>query len=185
MNKNLTIALAIIGCSLIYGIYLIFIQAQPAYTAYQEIEAQKVTIESLKQQINDIKAKQAAHVKKEENETKPIYKNDVPSDGEMSAFGVMFEDVIQAAKYNKLKLYSISYNMAPAEDIVYKNVASDYNVCEMAMQLIGSYEDLKSYLQDIYNYPYLINISKLEIKPYERDKSVLIADAKIVLYSKK
>ena len=38
MNKNLAVALAIIGCSLIYGIYLIFIQAQPAYTAYQEIE---------------------------------------------------------------------------------------------------------------------------------------------------
>lgn len=185
MNKNLVIAITLVGCVLVYGLYMIFPQAQSAYTAYQEIETQKINIESLKQQISDLKAKQVAHVKKEQIETKPIYRNDAPGDGDMSAFGVMFEDIIQAAKYNKLKLYSISYNMAPADDTVYKNIASDYNVCEMSMQLIGSYEDFVSYFQDIYNYPYLINLGKIEIKPYERNKSILVADVKIILYSKK
>ena len=103
----------------------------------------------------------------------------------MSSFGVMFEDVIQAAKYNKLKLYSIAYNMAPADDLVYQNVQSEYNVCEISMQLYGTYPQFKSYFQDIYNYPYLINISKLEITPYERDRNILGGNIKIVLYSKK
>ena len=103
----------------------------------------------------------------------------------MSSFGVMFEDVIQSAKYNGLKLRSISYNTAPGEDVVQKNISSDYNVCAISMQLIGNYMQFRSYFQDIYNYPYLINLDKISIKPYENNKRILIADITVTLYSVK
>lgn len=185
MNKNLTIGLAIIICAAIYGLYLIIPALTSAYNSYNELKTSKDQIAQMKQQVSDLEKAKADHVQKESVATKPVYKNDAPSADEMSSFGVMFEDVIQAAKYNKLKLYSIAYNLAPADDLVYKNIQSEYNVCEISMQLYGSYTQFKSYLQDIYNYPYLINIAKLEITPYERDRSILAANVKIVLYSKK
>ena len=103
----------------------------------------------------------------------------------MSSFGVMFEDVIQSAKYNGLKLRSIEYNMNPAYDVVQKNIGSEYNVCAVQMQLIGSYMQFRSYFQDIYNYPYLINLDKISIVPYADNKRILIADVTVILYSAK
>ena len=43
----------------------------------------------------------------------------------------------------------------------------------------------RSYFQDIYNYPYLINLDKISIFPYNNDKRVLIADVTVILYSTK
>lgn len=43
----------------------------------------------------------------------------------------------------------------------------------------------RSYFQDIYNYPYLINLDKISIKPYENNKRILIADVTVTLYSAK
>ena len=185
MNKNLTIGLAIIICAAIYGLYLLIPSITGTYNSYKDLNSSKEQIAQIIQQIADFESAKAGHVQKESAITKPIYKNDTPSSDAMSSFGVMFEDVIQAAKYNKLKLYSIAYNMAPAEDLVYQNVQSEYNVCEISMHLYGTYPQFKSYFQDIYNYPYLINISKLEIIPYERDRNILGGNIKIVLYSKK
>ena len=185
MNKNLTIGLAIIICAAVYGLYMVIPAITNTYNSFKDLNSSKEQITQLKQEIADLEKAKAEHIKKESVSTKSIYKNDVPTSDIMSSFGVMFEDVIQAAKYNKLKLYSIAYNTAPADDIVYQNIQSEYNVCEIDMQLYGSYSQIKSYLQDLFNYPYLINVSKLEVTPYERERSILEAKMKVVLYSKK
>ena len=43
----------------------------------------------------------------------------------------------------------------------------------------------RSYFQDIYNYPYLINLDKISIVPYADNKRILIADVTVILYSAK
>ena len=170
---------------LIGGLYLIYQKAQPAYTAYQDVQTKTISVESARKEIEDLKAKQEAYEREEKVSTKPVYKSDLESNDQMSSFGVMFEDVIQSAKYNGLKLRSISYNLSPADDVVAKNISSDYNVCAIQMQLIGNYMQFRSYFQDIYNYPYLINLDKISINPYEGNKRILIADVTVTLYSAK
>ena len=120
-----------------------------------------------------MKSKKEAYEREEKVSTKPVYKSELETNDQMSSFGVMFEDVIQSAKYNGLKLRSISYNLSPGDDIIVKNISSEYNVCAINMQLIGSYMQLRSYFQDIYNYPYLINLDKISINPYEGNKKFL------------
>ena len=114
-----------------------------------------------------------------------MYKSDLATLDAMASFGIMFEDVIQAAKYNGLKLRSIEYAQNPPDDIITQNVISDYNTCAVKMQLIGSYAQFRSYFEDIANYPYLINLDKISIFPYEADKKILIADVQVNLYSEK
>ena len=75
--------------------------------------------------------------------------------------------------------------MIPAYDVVQKNIGSEYNVCAVQMQLIGNYMQFRSYFQDIYNYPYLINLDKISIVPYADNKRILIADVTVILYSAK
>ena len=185
MNNQQNIYIAALVICLIIGLYLIFQKAQPAYNIYQDVKTKTATVEDTRKQIEELKAKKEAYEREEKVSTKPVYKSDIESTDQMSSFGVMFEDVIQSAKYNGLKLRSISYNLSPADDIVAKNISADYNVCAIKMQLIGSYMQLRSYFQDIYNYPYLINLDKISINPYEGNKKILIADVTVTLYSAK
>ena len=185
MNNQQNIYIAALVICLIIGLYLIFQKAQPAYNIYQDVKTKTATVEDTRKQIEELKAKKEAYEREEKVSTKPVYKSDIESTDQMSSFGVMFEDVIQSAKYNGLKLRSISYNLSPGDDIIVKNIASEYNVCAIKMQLIGSYMQLRSYFQDIYNYPYLINLDKISINPYEGNKRILIADVTVTLYSAK
>lgn len=180
-TKNLFIIVIIMA--FIGGIYLIYQKAEPAYRTYKEVQERTVELESLKKQVDELKVKKEAYEKAEKVKTKPVYKNDLYSNDQMSSFGVMFEDVIQSAKYNGLKLRSIEYNMMPQDDIVVKNLGSEFNVCAIQMQIIGSYMQLRSYFQDIYNYPYMINLDKISITPYDGNKKILIADVAVVIYS--
>ena len=183
-NKQVIYIVALVIC---LGIGLTFIvpKAQTAYATYNDVKAKTLTVEDNKKQIEDLQAKKAAYEQEEKVSTKPVYQNDTATLDQMASFGVMFEDVIQSAKYNGLKLRSISYNISPGDDIVMKNISTDYNVCAIQMQLIGNYMQFRSYFQDIYNYPYLINLDKISIFPYNNDKRVLIADVTVILYSTK
>ncbi len=154
-----------------------------AYTTYTEVQTKTQSVEDARRQIADLKAKKDTYEQEVKVSTKPVYQNDIATIDPMSSYGVMFEDVIQSAKYNGLKLKSISYNTNPTNDVVFKNISSEYNVCSISMQLIGNYMQFRSYFQDIYNYPYLINLDTINIKPYENNKRILISDITITLYS--
>ena len=176
-NQKLIYIVLIVLCAAV-GIYFIVPKADAAIKAYQEVQTKT---DKIKKDIEDLKNKKAAY----EKEEKIVYKSEIATLDMMSSFGVMFEDVIQSAKYNGLKLRSIEYNMNPAYDVVQKNIGSEYNVCAVQMQLIGNYMQFRSYFQDIYNYPYLINLDKISIVPYADNKRILIADVTVILYSAK
>lgn len=157
-------------------------QAYNSYTAYSATEK---TVTDLRKQVEDLKAAALAKEANAKKTSKPVYQNETPTSDPMASFGIMFEDVVSAAKFNGLKLRSISYNTSPQKDVVYANLQALYNVCEVKMELIGNYSQFRSYFEDIYNYPYLMNISEIEINPYEKNPRILIGTISVVLYAKK
>lgn len=169
--------------AIVVGLYFIVPKVQGVYNTYNSVQQKTQEIEQMKKEVEDLRAKKEAYDRQEKTASKPVFKSDLSSADQMASFGVMFEDVIQSAKYNGLKLRSIAYNTNPMADVVKQNVADSFNVCEVKMQLIGNYNQLRSYFEDIYNYPYLINIDKITIFPYAANKSILIADVAVVLYS--
>ena len=184
-NQKTTLCLLLLIMCIALAGYFVYPQATNAINLYQEVKEKTQSVEQIKTQVADLKSKKEMHEKESKVNTKPVFKNELEVTDKMSSFGVMFEDVIQSAKYNGLKLRSISYDNAPAEDAVYKNVLSEYNACGIKMKLVGNYSQFRSYFQDIYNYPYLINLDKISIKPYEKNKKILIADVVVTIYSTK
>ena len=158
---------------------MIFKKAEPTYSTYKDVQEKTTKLEDLKKQVEDLKMKNESYERAEKISTKPVYKSD------LATVDQMFEDVIQSAKYNGLKLRSISYNLNPEGDIVSTNLSAEYNSCAIQMQLIGNYMQFRSYFQDIYNYPYLINLDKVSITPYSANKRILIADVTVIIYSAK
>ncbi|MDD3436315.1 MAG: type 4a pilus biogenesis protein PilO [Candidatus Gastranaerophilales bacterium] len=118
-------------------------------------------------------------------QTKKIYKPEIPGLDAESSFAVVFDDIIEMAKYNGIKIYSIEYVYNPQDDEFVKGAADKYNVCVLGMQIIADYADLESFLKEVYKYPYLVNIDKLELSPYQKNKRILLAKLQIKLYATK
>ena len=185
MNNIKNLIIIIIVMAAVLGVYLIYQKGMPTYSTYQDVQSKTVELSNLKTEVDDLTIKKQAYEKAEKVKIKPVYKSDLATTDQMSSFGVMFEDVIQSAKYNGLKLRSVSYALSPENDIIATNLGLDYNVCAIQMQLIGSYTQLLSYFQDVFNYPYLINLDKIHITPYSGNKKILIADVTVIIYSEK
>lgn len=153
------------------------------------IKDKTVQITDLERQLDDFKKAEAdAAAKKEEAQTqavKNIYKPETTSSEAESSFTVVFDDIIDMAKYNGIKIYSIGYVYNPGEDDFVKNASSQYNVCQVNMQLVSDYSDLESFLRELYKYPYLLNVDKLEITPYPKNKKILLSVLQLKLYASK
>lgn len=154
----------------------------------KSIKEKTVQLADLQRQLDTLKQNAAnADTQKAEapKQQKNIYKPETASTEAESSFSVLFDDVIDMAKYNGIKVYSIEYKYNPAEDEFVKNASSQYNVCQLNMSLVSDYSDLESFLRELYKYPYLINVDKLEIMPYPKDKKIIISGLQLKLYASK
>ena len=52
------------------------------------------------------------------------------------------------------------------------------------MDLVSSYVNLGKLIQDIYQYPYYIRINDIQIKPYNKDKKILLTKMSLRLYAR-
>ncbi|MFA7658389.1 MAG: hypothetical protein WCY19_03045 [Candidatus Gastranaerophilaceae bacterium] len=154
------------------------------FTVEKDLSTKSIEYADLERKLETLKASEIANMSTSD-QTKNIYKPEIPGMDAESSFTVIFDDIIEMAKYNGIKIYSIEYVYNPAEDEFVKGVGSQYNVCQLNMQIIADYPDLESFLKEIYKYPYLINIDKLELAPYNRNKKILLAKLQLKLYSSK
>ena len=51
------------------------------------------------------------------------------------------------------------------------------------MEIVSNYINLGKLIQDIYQYPYYIRINSLSVKPYEKDKKILLSNLSLRLYA--
>jgi len=145
-------------------------------------------VADLQRQLDTLKkteAEAAAQKVAAPTQVKNIYKPETATTEAESSFTTIFDDVIDMAKYNGIKIYSIEYVYNPKEDDFVKNASSQYNVCQLNMQLVSDYSDLESFLKELYKYPYLVNIDKLEVTPYPKNKKILLSILQLKLYSSK
>lgn len=154
----------------------------------KSIKEKTVQLADLQRQLDTLKQNEANENEQKTEapkQVKNIYKPETASTEAESSFTVLFDDVIDMAKYNGIKVYSIEYTYNPAEDDFVKNAAAQYNVCQLNMQLVSDYSDLESFLRELYKYPYLVNVEKLEITPYPKNKKILLTALQIKLYASK
>lgn len=168
----------------IYGVINIQPVIVNAFNIGNQIKAKKVELADSQRKLETLKSSQLEKMATS-GQSKKIYKPEEAGLDAESSFAVLFDDIIEMAKYNQVKVYSIAYVYNPPGDDFVKGATNNYNVCQLNMQLIADYADLQSFLEDIYKYPYFMNISKLELAPYTRDKKVLLINLQLKLYAAK
>ena len=103
--------------------------------------------------------------------------------GQDTLFFTLYNDVIELVHSNSVRIKSINYEYNPESDKFVEFGKDVYFVCDLNMELISSYTNLGKLIQDIYQYPYYIKINEVKVKPYPKDRKVLLTTMSLSLYA--
>ncbi len=103
--------------------------------------------------------------------------------GNETLFFTLYNDIVEMLHSNSIKIKSISYVYNPETDAFVKFGKDIYFVCDVNMELVSNYVNLGKLIQDIYQYPYYIKINELDVKPYQKDKRILLSTLSLRLYA--
>lgn len=161
-------------------------QCTKAIDNVKKLGTVKTQYEDVKQQYDALKLKQ-----QQQNSQKKVVKDgkvvfDAP-DMQFSpdaSFAPLFELILTLAQQSGIRIRSIDYNYAPADDMIYSAKISGYNTCQLDMVMVGSYSEIQNFFKSVLKEQYLTNLGEVELMPWEKDKKILIAKVKLGLYTR-
>ena len=133
--------------------------------------------------------KKSAEDKKQKNENQSLPKAffkpiSMGLDTE-SAISDEFGEILQTIRENKIKTRSVKYDYDPQDDNFVKNAPANYQVCRVTAQLVANYASFEKFLRDLYKHEHFLEISKIEIAPYQKNKKILLIDLQFKLYAQR
>ena len=102
-----------------------------------------------------------------------------------SAIADEFSEILQIMRENKVKARAIKYDYDPQDDNFVKNVPDKYHVCKVSMEMIATYSEFEKFIRDLFKHEHFLEISKIEITPYQKNKRILLISTQIKLYAQK
>lgn len=130
---------------------------------------------------NDIEAKKIENA----NIVKAVFKSiDGGTDTE-SVISDEFSEILQLLRENKIKARSIKYDYDPQDDNFVKNVGNKYHVCKITAEMVANYASFENFLRELYRHEHFLDITQIEVTPYEKNKRILLVTLQIKLYAQR
>lgn len=95
-----------------------------------------------------------------------------------------FNEVLSLMTSNMIKTRSVKYT-EPEDDNFIKADKNKYAVSKLDMEMIASYTNFKNFMKDLYKHDHYLDIAKVEIVPYQKNKSILLINLQLKLYAEK
>lgn len=178
----LIVILGIVGAGFLISNIIPMVQS--ILTTNKEYTAQTSVLADKQRQVNDLK--EAA--KKKEDTTgimKEMFSSKEGGLDTESLIAQEFTEVLNLIKVNKIKTRSVKYDYDPSDDNFIKGAPGKFSACLLTLEMVASYKDFENLLKELYKHEHFIDISKVEIVPYEKNKSILLVNFKVKLYAKK
>lgn len=161
--------------------------AQPSITTFTErdntIEAKTQELEKKQNELKIVQNKIKKIKDSIMGSQKKIY-SPVESDlGNDTLFFTLYNDIIEMIHSNSVKIRSIDYVYNPEADAFVQFGKDVYFVCDVNMELVSNYRNLGKLIEDLYQYPYYIKMNNVDVKPYQKDKKILITNMSLRLYA--
>jgi len=161
--------------------------AGPTISTYKERDNTITTkTEELEKKQNELKIVQGKikRIKDSISSSQKRIYSPIESDlGNDTLFFTLYNDVIEMIHANSVKIKSIDYLYNPEADAFVQFGKDVYFVCDVNMELVSNYRNLGKLIEDLYQYPYYIKINNVDVKPYPKDKKVLITNMSLRLYA--
>ena len=150
----------------------------------EQYAAQTLVLADKQRELDDLKIA----VKQQEDMSGIEKQMFEPAEAGLDAEGVIageFSEILEIIRANTVKMRSIDYSYDPADDKFVQGAPGKFNVAQLNMELISNYKNFENFLKDLYKHEHFLDICKVEVEPYEKDKSVLLINFAIKLYAKK
>ncbi len=186
--KKFKIAVAILGLSLVFAIAMIaktVPEIQKMVQIQQETSAKSGELADAERKLAELKT---AAEKRDEQDTTVLQMFFKPvSEGldTEAAISDEFGEILQLMRDNKIKARSVKYDYDPQDDNFVKNAASKYHVCRVSAEMISSYADFANFVRELYKHEHFLDISKIEIVPYQKNKRILLVSFQLKLYAQR
>lgn len=96
-----------------------------------------------------------------------------------------FGEILQIMRDNKIKARSVKYDYDPQDDNFVKNAGNKYHVCRVTAEMIANYANFAGFLRELYKHEHFLDITSIEILPYQKNKRILLINLQFKLYAQK
>ena len=96
-----------------------------------------------------------------------------------------FAEILTLIRANGVKTRSVQYEYDPKDDNFVKNLPDKYNVAKLDVEMIATYKEFEGFLKELYKHEHFLDISDIEVVPYQKDKKILIIKFQLKLYAQK
>ena len=186
--KKFKFGIGIIFVALIIAIFLtikIIPKIQKIIDIQNQYKEQSSTLVDTERKLENLKSAEKKQQIKEENIVKAFFKPiSIGLDTE-AAISDEFGEILQLIRENKIKTRSIKYDYDPQDDNFVKNASGKYQVCRVSTEMIANYANFENFLRDLYKHEHFLDITKIEIVPYEKNKRILLISLQIKLYAQR
>lgn len=186
--KKFQIAIMIIGAALALVIFVIVKtvpEVQKIMQLQTDYKTQSASLADSERKLQDLKDAEARKDAESQNLSKMFFKPINEGLDTEAAIVDEFAEILQLIRDNKIKTRSVKYDYDPQDDNFVKNAANRYHVCRVSAEMIASYANFANFLRELYKHEHFLEISKIEIAPYEKNKRILLVSLQIKLYAQK
>lgn len=182
-------ALMLIGLLIFSVLYMLVMKVVPSLQTISTTNSEyKNQSEMLAEKERILDTKKQAVLKATDTDlvgVKDMYK---PMESGLDAEGVVaaqFDDILKILKANSIKTRSVDYTYNPEDDMFVKSAGDTLSACTLDMKMVATYKNFENFLKDLYKHEHFLDISKIEIIPYSKNKTMLLISFKLKLYAKK
>ncbi len=186
--KKFKIAIAIVVAAFVLFI-LIIAKTIPSIQSYYSLKKEYTQSESkladAERQLENLKEAKMQEQTPEVQLAKAFFRPIGSGLDSETAISEEFAEILQVMRDNKVKARSIKYDYDPQDDNFVKNAGAKYHVCRITADMVANYSNFEGFLRDLFKHEHFLEISKLEIVPYQKDKKILLINLQIKLYAQK
>ena len=186
--SKLKLAVAILVLAVIIAVAVIVMNIVPTVQNIMKLNedyaAQTIVLSEKQKELEDLQLT----IKKQEDLSDIEKQFFVSAEAGLDTEGVIageFSEILDLIRSNTIKMRSINYTYDPSDDNFVKGAPQKFNVAQLDMEMIANYKTFENFLRDLYKHEHFLDIAKVEVTPYEKDKSVLLINFTIKLYAKK
>ena len=187
--KKFKNALLILGLLVFVVIYLmvtiIIPKLQSISTISSEYNTQSASLSNKERSLDSLKEAAIKANDMNMSDIKEMYKPIETGLDAESIVASQFSDILKLLQANSIKTKSIQYNYNPPDDLFVKGAGDKLSVCKLDMQMVATYKNFENFLKDLHKHKHFLDISKIEILPYEKNKTILIINLQLKLYAQK
>lgn len=186
--KKFKIALAILGLSVVISIALIaktVPEIQKIVQIQQDTKTKSGELTDAERKLTELKSAAEKREVQDSNVLQMFFKPVSEGLDTEAAISDEFGEILQLMRDNKVKARSVKYDYDPQDDNFVKNAANKYHVCRVSAEMVANYADFANFVRELYKHEHFLDISKIEIVPYQKNKKILLVSFQIKLYAQR